>query len=99
MTAGKVFQTDVWVSNPETGESSWFHPGDKAPDWAVDAVDPNHFISREGDVPMSGPGERVDYSTMKKDELADLAAERGLDFEGTKADLVARLEESDAALG
>lgn len=37
----------------------------------------------------------VDYSVMKNDELRALLEERGLDVEGKKADLVARLIESD----
>lgn len=37
----------------------------------------------------------VAYSSLKKDELIDLADERGEDTTGTKADIIARLEQSD----
>lgn len=39
--------------------------------------------------------EEVDYSHLKKDELIALAEERGLDTDGTKADLIERLEADD----
>ena len=38
-----------------------------------------------------------DYSELTKDELKDLCEERGLAVSGNKAELVARLEEDDAA--
>jgi hypothetical protein len=34
-----TFKRDVHVSNPETGDAAWFHPGDEVPDWATDYVD------------------------------------------------------------
>lgn len=39
--------------------------------------------------------DEVDYSHMKKDELIALAEERGLDSDGTKAEIIARLEEDN----
>lgn len=38
-------------------------------------------------------GESVDYTDWRKADLVDLAAERGLDTEGTKADLIERLSD------
>src|SRR4051794_26452427 len=98
------FQTHVNVRNPETGDSQWFKPGDSVPDWAEGQFDPKHLEEREDVDPTLPPpippraGE-TDYRKMKKAELEALAADRNLDFEGTKDDLVERLEESDAALG
>lgn len=37
------------------------------------------------------------YGSLLKDELVALAEGRGLDSSGTKADIIARLEEDDAA--
>lgn len=42
-------------------------------------------------------GDEQDYEEMSKSDLKDEAARRGLDDSGTKADLVAVLEEDDAA--
>lgn len=93
-----VFQTHVHVRNPETGDAAWFKPGDTAPEWTDGYVDPNHFEDH-GLVDTSNPqAEPVNYEKMTKADLEALAADRGLDFEGNKADLVARLEASDAAL-
>lgn len=93
-----VFQTHVNVRNPETGDSGWFKPGDTAPDWTEGYVDPVHFEDH-GLVDTSTPAaEPVNYKRMNKADLEELAADRGLDFEGNKDELVARLEESDAAL-
>lgn len=41
--------------------------------------------------------EDVDYTDLKKDELIALAEERGVDSSGTKAEIIARLEEDDEA--
>lgn len=41
--------------------------------------------------------EEVDYSQLVKADLVQLAEYRGLDSSGTKADIIARLEEDDGA--
>lgn len=98
---GDTFQNHVYVSNPETGDAAWFAPGDEAPEWTEGYVDPVHFEEKEEPAEPGAeqlPAERPNYSRMKKEELIDLADERDLDTEGTVADLIARLEENDAAL-
>jgi len=92
-----VFQTHVHVRNEETGDAAWFKPGDKAPSWTEGCVDPKHFEVKDEDGDVFDD-EKADYSRMGKDDLVALAEDRGLDASGTKAEIIARLEENDAAL-
>lgn len=39
----------------------------------------------------------VDYASLKVEELKKILADRGLPLSGKKADLVARLQDNDAA--
>lgn len=98
---GRVFQNHVHVRNPETGDAEWFAPGDEAPDWADGMVDEAHFKAPKNpdveDDGNEGPV-KVSYKRLNKDDLIDLADDRGLDTEGTRDELIARLEENDAAL-
>ena len=88
-----VFKNHVHVTNPETGESRRFEPGDECPKEFVDLVSPNNFEG-EGDKEAEEDNgvKVVNYGSLKTDELADLCADRGLDFEGTREVLIGRLE-------
>jgi len=95
--AGEVFKNTVHVQNPETGEAQWFHPGDVAPDWTEGLVDPNNFTDG---VPFEeAQPEAVNYGKLNKTELQELAADRGLDTEGTRQELIERLQAHDDAVG
>jgi hypothetical protein len=99
MATKYIFQNTVAVHD-ENGAAHWFHPGDEAPNWVINlqACDMAHF-----EVPTDAPEavvvQEIDYSKLNKTELSDLCAERGLDFDGTKADLLKRLVDADGALG
>jgi hypothetical protein len=54
-------------------------------------------VSESSDEDDEETEEGGDYSTMSKADLVAEAENRGLDSSGTKADIVARLEEADAA--
>lgn len=51
----------------------------------------------EADEPDEDDEEELDYEDLKVDDLKVELLERGLSASGTKAELVARLEEDDAA--
>lgn len=58
--------------------------------------------STEADVPdgqlvtvVPEPAEPVNYKSLNKPELVELVQSRGLETDGTKEELIARLEESD----
>lgn len=108
MAKSKIVQRSVSVTNPDTGQSEWFHKGDTLPAWAAELVT-NEKAFTDPDNP-DGPTEADDpdfinlpdnrearYSNMSVDELRALADDRGLDASGKKADLVERLSASDAA--
>jgi hypothetical protein len=94
-----IFQNTVAVHD-EDGTAHWFYPGDEAPNWVINlkACDPAHFVP-QGEEPQPVVVEEVNYGKLTKSQLEDLCAERNLDFEGTKAELVARLVDADGALG
>jgi|TARA_R110000824_G_scaffold3689_7_gene17470 hypothetical protein len=46
--------------------------------------------------PAESPSEETDYDSLNKTELQVLCSQRGLSTTGTKADLIARLQEDDA---
>jgi len=47
--------------------------------------------------PAESPSEETSYDDMNKTELQVLCSQRGLSSSGTKADLIARLQEDDEA--
>lgn len=108
MAKSKTVQRSVSVTNPDTGQSEWFHKGDTLPAWATELVT-NEKVFIDPDNP-DGPTEADDpdfynlpenreerYNGLTVDELRALADDRGLDSSGKKADLIQRLSESDAA--
>lgn len=68
----------------DEGEST----GEAVPGEPVDPAD--------GD--QTPPSEVVDYSELLKPELIELANSRGVDASGTKADIIERLQQADAAV-
>lgn len=97
--ARKIFQNYVHYTDPETGAVTRFSPGDEAPAEVVANVDPAHFAVQGDEAPEAKAEKaKIDYKKLHKDQLSDLCADRGLDFEGTKAELIKRLEDSDGAL-
>lgn len=94
--SGEVFRNTVHVSDPESGNSQWFYPGDVCPEWAEGIVDPNNFTSSVSPEPV---GETADYGKLNKTELQELLEERGLDVNGKRDDLIQRLKDHDESLG
>lgn len=93
---------DVFATNPETGESKWLHPGDFVED-GFEVTNPKAFAPVEGADEEEDDFESLDdpagtpYQRMKKAELVSMCESRGLHVSGTVDDLIARLEEDDAA--
>lgn len=83
----------VHYTDPETNEVTKYEPGDDVPAAHAKNMDPAHF---EGD--DEDEYDTINYGKLNKEELVQLAQDRGLDVEGTKAELTARLEEHDNAL-
>jgi hypothetical protein len=50
-----------------------------------------------GSAPPRRRAPAPDLTTLKKDELVEVAEEQGVDTSGTKADIIARLEGDDAS--
>lgn len=92
-------------------EDRVFQPGDKIPNWAVDLIsNPKVFAedteaaellveAAEAQQADAVEWSRADYSGFKVDELKALLAERNLETEGLKAELIQRLEDDDDAVG
>lgn len=103
---------DLLVPHPSGREGTWRLVGRKGAyvDERVVAAanegryeDPSPAVVRNRPAPKQAAeaaesgGDAVDYGAMKKDELAKLAASRGLDVDGLKKDeLVEALEDADA---
>ena len=75
---------DVRLTDPEN------EPDDPDTKWSSPNALP---ASVDADASMEDVD--YDYSDLKKDELVALADERGIDSSGTKADIIARVEEDD----
>ncbi len=110
---GKIAARDFFVHGAANGgENRWFHPGDEIPNWAQELItnesvyaNPEEAVLLEAErdellnVEEPDDFELPDYSNFKVAELKEMLDERGLETSGTKALLVQRLEDSDAALG
>lgn len=101
MSKGKTVKRSVHVSNPETGDEAWLHPGDTVPDWAKDMITNPSVFEDDDETELNAdnfPMGNVDYDTLTIAQLDELLAERGLDGGGSKKDKAARLKEADAAV-
>jgi hypothetical protein len=86
----------VHVTYPN-GESERFEPGDLVPAELEDRIDPNNMLSP--DAPAEVVEQPVvDYAKLGKEELVQLAIDRGLEPTGSKPELVKRLKSHDGAL-
>lgn len=86
------FKNHIHYTDPRNGQVTRFQPGEECPEDIELDIDENNFISLDDYV------NRPSYAAMKKEELVALAADRGLDLDGTKAELIERLEQHDGAL-
>lgn len=57
------FARYVHVTDPETGQSQAFKPGDDAPDWAVELVDEKNFEEGEEVAPV--PNDAIDATKLE----------------------------------
>jgi hypothetical protein len=88
------FKNHVHYTDPDTGQVTRFQPGEECPEEIELEIDENNFIALEDYAAQ----QKASYGSLNKEQLVALAAERGLDVEGTKAELIVRLEQSDGAL-
>lgn len=96
----KVFKNYVHYTDPETAEVTHFEPGDECPRELLKVIDPNNLLDPDEQAAEADAAARgvVNYNTLKKEELVVLCVDRGLEADGTKAELIARLEAHDGAL-
>lgn len=76
-----TFKNTVYVTDPETGESGWFQPGDEVPEWAEELVDENNVGDPEEEVDPF-----VDYPELKQEGPGNVYEEGGSQSAEAKAE-------------
>ena len=96
----KTVKRSVHVSNPETGDEIWLHPGDDVPGWAAKLITNPSVFEDLDDVDLAptnqGP---IDYDKLNITQLDELLTERGLPTTGNKNEKAKALKEHDGAVG
>lgn len=92
-----IFQTNACHFQNDDGSITIYNKGDIAPNHVANSVDHRHFLVPEEIVEPTSAVQDIFYNKLNKDQLIELCVDRGLAFDGTKAEMIALLEASDGA--